>query len=88
MKPKPDLLRSKMIKYPKCYLWNKSIWSNKDLLFFKQRLNIPDNKFKIKVIRVIDGFIYESIKLCMLENKICKKTMYKKLKLEKEYKLS
>ena len=74
-----------MIKYPKCYLWNKSIWNNKDLLYFKQRLNIPDNKFKIKVIRVIDGFIYESIKLCMLKNKICKKTMYKKLKLEIEY---
>ena len=74
-----------MIKYPKCYLWNKSIWNKTDLLYFKQRLNIPDNKFKIKVLRVIDGFIYESIKICMLENKICKKTMYKKLKLETEY---
>ena len=75
-----------MIKYPNCYLWNKSIWNKTDLLYFKQRLNIPDNKFKIKVIRVIDGHIYESIKTCMLENKICKKTMYKKLKLETEYK--
>lgn len=75
-----------MIKYPKVYLWDKSNWTKEDILFFKQRLNIPTNRFKIKVLRVRDGFVYESIKKCMLNNKFCKKTMFKKLKIGDEFK--
>ena len=51
MKPKADLIRAKMIKYPKVYLWNKSNWTKEDLLKFK-KLNIPTNRFKIKVLKV------------------------------------
>lgn len=84
MRPKADLIRAKMIKYPKVYLWDKSNWTKEDLLKFK-KLNIPTNRFKIKVLRVSDGFIYESIKKCMLENNFCKKTMFKKLKIGDEF---
>lgn len=69
-----------MIKYPNCYLWDKSIWNKEDFNYFNQRLNIPENRFKIPVVRLSDGKIYESIKLCRLENKMCKKTMFKRLK--------
>ena len=85
MKPRPNAIRSKMIKYPNCYLWDKTIWTKQDLNYFNQRLNIPENRFKIPVIRLSDGKIYESIKLCRLENKICKKTMFKNLKDGLEY---
>ena len=51
MKPKADLIRAKMVKYPKVYLWDKSNWTKEDLLKFK-KLNIPTNRFKIKVLRV------------------------------------
>jgi hypothetical protein len=85
MKPRPNAIRSKMIKHPNCYLWDKTIWTKQDLNYFNQRLNIPENRFKIAVIRLSDGKVYESIKLCRLENKICKKTMFKKLKDGTEY---
>jgi hypothetical protein len=86
MKPKPNIIREKMIKYPDCYLWDKSVWTKEDNLYFNQRLNIPENRFKIKVIRLSDGFIYESVKECLNQNNFCKKTMYKKLNNEIEFK--
>jgi hypothetical protein len=85
MKPHPNIIRQKMIKYPNFYLWDKSIWSKEDLVKFK-KLNIPTNRFKTQVLRLCDDFIYESIKKCILTEKLCKKTMYKKLKEEIEFK--
>ena len=53
-----------MIKYPKVYLWDKSNWTKEDLLKFK-KLNIPTNRFKIKVLRVSDLFMKASKNVCL-----------------------
>jgi hypothetical protein len=93
MKPNPKLIREKMIKHPDCYLWDKSIWSKEDKDYFEKLSNVnllevKKRKVKsgLKVIRISDGKIYESVKLCRDENGFYSDQMIEKLNNGIEFK--
>jgi aminopeptidase C len=93
MKPNPNLIREKMIKHPDCYLWDKSIWTEEDNFFFRQLLESDDLKIKkrkvksgLKVMRISDGKIYDSVKLCRDENGFYSDQMIEKLNNGIEFK--
>lgn len=86
MKPNPKLIREKMIKYPDCYLWDKSVWSREDHLYFEKLLDVnllevKKRKIKsgLKVMRISDSKIYESVKLCRDDNGFYSDQMIEKL---------
>ncbi len=93
MKPNPKKIREKMIKYPDCYLWDKSVWSREDKDCFEKLLDInllevKKRKVKsgLKVMRISDGKIYDSVKLCRDENGFYSDQMIEKLNNEIEFK--
>jgi hypothetical protein len=93
MKPNHNLIREKMIKHPDCYLWDKSVWSNEDNLYFEKLLNVNLLKVKkrkvksgLKVMRILDGKIYDSVKLCRDNNGFYSDQMIEKLNNAIEFK--
>jgi hypothetical protein len=93
MKPNPSTIREKMIKYPDCYLWDKSVWSIEDKDYFQKLkdvnlLEVKKRKVKsgLKVMRISDGKIYDSVKLCRDENGFYSDQMIEKLNNGIEFK--
>lgn len=97
MKIKTSDLTAAMRKVPSHKLWDKLLadWDKKDYLEFEKILNSdvekPDKKKRVavnsmKVIRISDGFIYNSIEYCRLENRLNKTKMREKLSEGNEFK--
>ena len=96
MIPKEEL-RALMIKNPRLKLWEKDFkdWNISDYVRVeKLKLNNTNTKRKmkrvaanaIKVIRISDGYIYDSIVECQEMNGFHKLEMIAKLKLGTEFK--
>lgn len=93
-----ERIRQQMIKNPSSELWNKdkNKWTKEEYqkfydmekgitMYIKDRgRNYGSNA--IKVIRISDGFIYDSITDCQNENDINNTNMYQMLKEETKYK--
>lgn len=86
MKPNYNLIHEKMIKHPDCYLWDKSVWSKEDNLYFEKLSNVNILEVKkrkvksgLKVMRISDGKIYDSVKLCRDDNGFYSDQMIEKL---------
>lgn len=97
MKIKTSDLTKAMRKVPSHKLWDKLLknWDKKDYLEFEKILNSdidnPNKKKRLavnamKVIRVSDGFIYNSIEECRIENRFHKTKMREKLSEGNEFK--
>jgi hypothetical protein len=93
MKLNQKLIREKMIKHPDCYLWDKSVWSKEDKDYFEKLkyvklLEVKKRKVKsgIKVMRISDGKIYDSVKLCRDDNGFYSDQMIEKLNNGIEFK--
>lgn len=97
MNIKTSDLTKAMRKLPSHKLWDKLLadWERKDYLEFEKILNSdvekPDKKKRVavnamKVIRVSDGFIYNSIEECRLLNEFHKTQMRQKLNEGNEFK--
>lgn len=97
MKIKTSDLTKAIRKVPSHKLWDKTLknWDRKDYLEFEKILNSDiekPNKNKrvavnsMKVIRVSDGFIYNSIEECRLANRLNKTKMREKLSEGNEFK--
>ena len=88
----PQLLRQAMIKNPHHSLWDKPLnkWTDEDRKSF-QNLEVKKKRNwtavnSVKVVRVSDGFIYDSISECKRQNGFCKIIMDRKLKAGIEFK--
>jgi len=93
-----ESIRACMIKYPTSSLWDKSVkvWSDKDKKTFNLMLSgaLVKRKMKvkrvnpraIKVVRLSDGEVYESITACIIANDFYKTEMRVKLKAGIEFK--
>ena len=97
MKIKPSELRKAMQIVPSLKLWDKHLksWTNEDYEYFQKVLNnelididVKQRKVKsgLKVMRISDGKIYDSVKLCRDENGFYSDQMIAKLKLGIEFK--
>ena len=96
MIPKQEL-RALMIKNPRLKLWDKNLkdWTISDyakIEKLKSNKILPKRKMKrvaanaIKVIRISDGYVYDSIVECQEMNGFHKLEMIAKLKLGTEFK--
>jgi tryptophan synthase alpha subunit len=87
-----------MKKDPNNYLWDKLQWSEEDLAFYhsgksKPRVlptnilpkNTGEKLFK-KVMRMSDGFIYNSVNECIAGEKLSKSTIMRGLNKGIDYK--
>lgn len=83
-------IRERMKKDPDNYLWDKLKWSDEDLAFYNKSKTIEVKKRKVKsglkVMRVSDGKIYDSVKLCREDNGFYSDQMIDKLNNGIEYK--
>lgn len=81
----PIKIREAMKKNPHHRLWDKPInkWTEKEKEEFenlsKKEKNIWKQAVSIKVERISDGKVYESISECRRQNGLCKVIMYRKL---------
>jgi hypothetical protein len=87
-----------MKKDPNNYLWDKLQWSDEDLAFYHSGKTkpkfMPVNNFKnrvikyatTKVIRLSDGFIYNSVNECIAGEKLSKSTIMRALDKGIDYK--
>jgi hypothetical protein len=93
----PSELRKAMRKSPSLKLWDKTLksWTNEDYTNFQKVLNsdveiLESKKRKVKsglkVMRISDGKIYDSVKSCRGENGFYSDQMTAKLKLGIEFK--
>lgn len=91
-------LRERMKKDPNNYLWDKLQWSEEDLAFYhsgqsrdkeivKEKIKKVrgEEKFK-KVMRLSDGFIYNSVNECVSGEKLSRSTIMRSLRVGIDYK--
>lgn len=83
-------IRERMKKDPNNYLWDKLKWNDEDLSFYNKGKTIEVKKRKVKsglkVMRVSDGKIYDSVKLCRDDNGFYSDQMIDKLNNGIEFK--
>ena len=97
MKIKPSELSKAMQKVPSLKLWDKPLksWTDEDYQYFQKVLNnesihidVKQRKVKSgsKVMRIYDGKVYDSVKLCREDNGFYSDQMIAKLNLGIEFK--
>ena len=97
MKIKPSELRKAMQKIPSLKLWDKPLksWTDEDYQYFQKisnnesiNIDVKQRKIKsgLKVMRISDGKIYDSVKLCREDNGFYIQQMTDKLKIGTEFK--
>lgn len=91
-------IRERMKKDPDNYLWDKLKWNDEDLAFYNSGQSKPSEIKKAdfskrpvskpfkKVMRMSDGFIYNSVNECIAGEPLGKKAIHKRLNEGIEYK--
>lgn len=93
-------IRERMKKDPENYLWDKLKWNDEDLAFYHSGQSKPKpitnrvNNFTnrvikyatTKVMRLSDGFIYNSVNECIAGEKLSKSTIMRGLDKGIDYK--